>query len=85
MLQYKESAHRFYVLSGESGEEIAKMTFTRISENKATIDHTFVQPSYQGQGIADSLLKRVVDKLKQEGREIIPICSFAIKRLSPPK
>ncbi|OCG09960.1 hypothetical protein A9G13_10680 [Gilliamella sp. wkB178] len=78
-LLYLEASNRFYV--SKDNQEIAEMTFTRIGENKATIDHTYIDPNYRGQGIADKLLNLVVKTLQQENREIIPLCSFAVKKL----
>lgn len=81
LFHYLEDSDRFYVCNS-ANQEIAEMTFTRIGQNKATIDHTYIDPSYRGQGIADELLRLVVNMLQQENREIIPLCSFAIKKLA---
>lgn len=78
-LQYQEDDRRFYVQDND--HEIAEMTFTRIGKNKATIDHTYIDPAYRGQGIAERLLELVVETLQQENREIIPLCSFAVEKL----
>lgn len=78
-LHYLEANNRFYVRNDD--QEIGEMTFTRIGQKKATIDHTYVDPNYRGQGIADELLELVVKTLQQENREIIPLCSFAVKKL----
>ncbi|MDF7666409.1 GNAT family N-acetyltransferase [Orbaceae bacterium ESL0727] len=80
-MQYKQDSNRFYLLL-DNGQEIAEMTFTRVGAHQATIDHTFVDPSYRKQGIADNLLDLVVETLEQENREIIPICSFAVTKLA---
>lgn len=79
-LIYKEDPERFYILDND--KEIAEMTFSRIGQDKATINHTFVDSSYRGQGLADKLLDLTVKKLTEEHREIIPICSFAAKKLN---
>lgn len=79
-LIYKEDPERFYILDND--KEIAEMTFSRIGQDKATINHTFVDSSYRGQGLADKLLDLTVKKLTEEHRKIIPICSFAAKKLN---
>ncbi|OCF97090.1 GNAT family N-acetyltransferase [Gilliamella sp. wkB308] len=79
-LIYKEDPERFYILDND--KEIAEMTFSRIGQDKATINHTFVDSIYRGQGLADKLLDLTVKKLTEEHREIIPICSFAAKKLN---
>ena len=80
-LLYKQEDYRFYVWN-DNNQEIAEMTFTRIGQDKATINHTYTDSVYRGQGIADKLLELVVKKLRQEKREIIPLCSFAKNKLT---
>ncbi|WP_085247245.1 GNAT family N-acetyltransferase [Gilliamella mensalis] len=80
-LHFLEDNERFYVCDANN-KEIAEMTFTRVGNDKATINHTYTDPAYRGQGIADNLLDLVVKRLQQEKREIIPICSFAINKLA---
>jgi uncharacterized protein len=79
-LQYKQDSERFYVCN-DNNQEIAEVAFTRIGQDKATINHTYTVPNYRGQGIADQLLELVINKLRQEKREIIPLCSFAASKL----
>ncbi|OCG45193.1 hypothetical protein A9G28_12635 [Gilliamella sp. Fer1-1] len=79
-LRFLEESNRFYVCDANN-KEIAEMTFTRVGKDKATINHTYTDPTYRGQGIADNLLELVVKRLRQENREIIPICSFAANKL----
>ncbi|MDF7670353.1 GNAT family N-acetyltransferase [Orbaceae bacterium ESL0721] len=80
MLQYLQDDNRIYAKT-DDGQEVAEMTFTRVGDDSATIDHTFVDPNYRGEGIADRLLHLVVEQLKQENRKIIPVCSYAVKKL----
>ncbi|SUC32074.1 Uncharacterised protein [Providencia rettgeri] len=41
------------------------------------IDHTVVDESLKGQGIAKLLVAKVVERMRNEGRKIIPLCPFA--------
>lgn len=41
------------------------------------IDHTVVDESLKGQGIAKRLVAKVVERMREEGRKIIPLCPFA--------
>lgn len=43
------------------------------------IDHTYVDKSYQGQGIATKLVATLVDEARKNGKKIIPLCPFAKK------
>lgn len=42
------------------------------------INHTFVDPSYGGQGIARKLLDCVIEKARKQGVKINPVCSYAV-------
>lgn len=41
------------------------------------IDHTQVDSNYRGQGIANQLVKAVVDAARLAGVKIMPLCPFA--------
>ena len=43
------------------------------------IDHTFVDPAYRGQGLAEKLVEKGVEKARAEKKTIIPLCPFAKK------
>lgn len=60
-----------------SGNVIAEVTFP--TENGvSTIDHTFVDPSLRGEGIAGQLVKMAADKILAEGNKIAATCSYAV-------
>lgn len=63
----------------ETGAMIAEVTFPNVSENIVNIDHTFVDDSLRGQGIAGSLLKAVAQTLRSSHKKAYPTCSYAIK------
>ena len=60
-----------------SGKVIAEVTFPTI-DGVSTIDHTFVDPSLRGGGIAGKLVKLAADKILAEGNEIAATCSYAV-------
>lgn len=55
------------------------VTFPKREDNILDLNHTVVNPSYQGQGIAAKLIKEVVEYAKKEDFKIIPTCSYAEK------
>jgi uncharacterized protein len=81
-MEYLEGENRFYVPGAQGEEDIAEMTFQRQGDDLAIIDHTYVNINYRGQGIADRLFDLVVDKMRKEGRKIVPLCSFAEKQFA---
>lgn len=60
----------------KDGVEIGK-AICQYSENDVNILHVIVEPSMRGNGIAAILVEHVVSDAKNEGKEIIPTCSYA--------
>jgi len=56
---------------------MAEMTYSIASEELIIIDHTEVAPSLKGQGIGKKLLVKIVEKAREEGLKIMPLCPFA--------
>ena len=67
------------VLLSEKGSLLAQITFPYTGEDKKAveIDHTFVDTSLRGQGIAGKLMKEVVNELESRNLKAVPTCSYA--------
>ena len=70
-MEIREGHNKFYI-NDEQGKQIAEIVFVPTGENLAIIEHTDVDESLKGQGIA-----KVVEKMRREKRKIIPLCPFA--------
>ena len=66
----------------EAGQVIAEITFHETTHGVFVIDHTFVDPSLRGQGIASRLVHAAVDEIKKRGGKAQATCSYAAKWLS---
>ena len=75
MFQHKNN--RFF-MNDENGKMVAEITYS-VSDKIIIIDHTFVDPSLRGQGIASKLVDSVVELAKKENKKIIPLCPYAKK------
>lgn len=75
-MEFLQEPNRFY-LEDEQGQTTAEITFTPPHNGILIIDHTGVNDSLRGQGIAQALVKAVVDKARAEDLKIIPLCPFA--------
>ncbi len=53
----------------------------QVRGNAWLIVHTEVAPAFGGQGIARKLVLMVADEAANEGIEVIPVCSYAVKVL----
>ena len=56
-------ANRIYI-NDNDGHMQAEVTFPCINETTVDINHTFVDPSLRGQGIAGKLMKAAYEKMK---------------------
>lgn len=73
---FLQEKNRFYLEDSEK-QLIAEITFTEPNDEFFIIDHTFVDDSLRGKGIAQALVKEVVTKARREQKKILPLCPFA--------
>ena len=77
-MEIKEEKNRFVLLNDEANE-IGEMTWSDAGPDIMIIDHTFVEPEYRGQKLAEKLVLNVVELARREGKKIIPLCPYAKK------
>lgn len=70
--------NRIY-MEDESKKLLAEVTFENIDDNTVEIDHTFVDSSLSGKGIASELINMIALKLRSENKKAVPTCSYAVK------
>lgn len=78
MVVFVEEKNRIYCKDAE-GKMVAEVTFPEVEENVVDINHTFVDDSLRGQGIASQLMEAVAAKAARENLKLIPTCSYAIR------
>ncbi|XOQ44156.1 MAG: N-acetyltransferase domain-containing protein [Clostridium sp.] len=61
----------------QNGTVIAEVTFPEIRGNLVDINHTFVDDSLRGQGVASRLMKETAKMLQAEGKQAMLTCSYA--------
>lgn len=64
------------------GRAIAEITFPEQTPGVFCIDHTFVDDSLRGQGIASQLVERAVAQIRAQNATVTATCSYAKKWLS---
>ena len=68
-----------FIAKDAQGLEAGEVTFTRDGDEVLVINHTGVDPANRGQGVAEELVRHVVEKARNEGLKVEPVCSFAKK------
>lgn len=69
----------------DSGKEVGEVTFPETEHGVFEINHTFVDASMQGKGIAGQLVRRAIDEIKRRGGEVTASCSYAKKYIEKAK
>lgn len=64
------------------GETLAEITFPLVRDGVMDINHTFVNPSLRGQGVAGVLMERAIAYAEAHKLQIIPSCPYAAKWFS---
>lgn len=77
-MDFVKGENRFY-REDDEGNVIAEITYKPIDENTVDADHTFVDPSLRGQGVAEQLVDRLVEEMDNEGKKIKPTCPYVVK------
>ena len=82
MVQHEEHGQRgcFFII--QDGQRIGELTYARISESRAVIDHTEVIPSLRGGGIAGELLDAAAKWARSSNIRLGATCSYAMARFA---
>lgn len=75
-MNYITEANRIYS-TDEKGKVIAEITFPKVSKGVFEIDHTFVDDSLRGQGIAAKLVELAVSEIEKHGGKVTASYSYA--------
>lgn len=65
----------------DRGKQIGECEYSA-SDNVWIISHTFVDPSYEGKGIARKLVMKVIEAARAKGVKIMPLCSYAKRMMA---
>lgn len=64
----------FYI--GENGHRLAEMTYLWANQDQIIANHTWVDDSLRGQGVARQLLDALVEFAREKQLKIVPTCSY---------
>lgn len=75
-MEFKKEKNRIY-MTNEKEKVIAEITFEQKENGVYDINHTFVDESLRGQGIASKLVEEAVKTIKGNGGKVTATCSYA--------
>ena len=73
-MEFQREDGRIYAMQGE--RLLAEVTFPS-RDGVADIQHTFVDDSLRGQGVAGQLLQAAADQIRSDGMKTRLTCSYA--------
>jgi predicted GNAT family acetyltransferase len=59
------------------GKKAGLMTYSWAGDEKIIIDHTEVQPAFNGKGVGKELVYKAVEFAREKNLKILPLCPFA--------
>ncbi len=76
----KNGSRGGFIIKGETGR-FAEMTYSREGDSSMNIDHTQVDESLRGEGVAEKLLDAAVEFARENGLQVTATCPYAKKKL----
>ena len=73
-MEFRKETGRIY--ADRDGQLIAEITFPE-EDGVAVIDHTFVDGSLRGQGVAGQLVRAAADQIRDQGKKARAVCTYA--------
>jgi predicted GNAT family acetyltransferase len=77
-MKFLHETNRIYA-TDENEKIIAEVTFPNVGVNLVNINHTFVDNSLRGQGIASLLMEEAYKEIKKQNKRALATCSYAVK------
>ena len=74
ILEEVDNYGRYDLTNG--GQRLGEMTYLRTAPDRILVNHTFVDPSQRGQGLARKLVDRVVADARETSSKISPSCIY---------
>lgn len=69
-------------LYNTSQELLAEVTFPDIDDYTVNVNHTYVNDSLKGQGVAGELMLALAGKLRNDHKRAVLTCSYAVRWFS---
>lgn len=76
-ITHEEASSGGSFLYMQDGRRMGELTYQRIGDRLVILDHTFVDQSQRGRGLARELLGAIVDWARTTRTRIRPTCSYA--------
>lgn len=76
-IQHIDNETKGFFKAVENEKEAGRMTYSQAGESKFIIDHTEVNPEFNGKGVGKKMVLAAVEYARNNNLKIIPLCPFA--------
>lgn len=76
-MEFIHESNRIVVYSTDN-KVLAEVDFPKESDGAVNVNHTFVDDSLRGQGVAGKLMEELVSELRKHGFKAKLTCSYAV-------
>jgi predicted GNAT family acetyltransferase len=76
-IQIKERENKGFAIAQIEGKKAGMMTYSIPQSDFIIVDHTEVEPEFNGQGVGKQLLYKIVEMAREKKLKILPLCPFA--------
>lgn len=75
-VEHQENDSRGAFCIQRDGQRVAEMTYSRTNPSLIVVDHTYVDPSLRGHGVARQLQDAMVAWARENDTKVVPVCSY---------
>lgn len=76
-MDIRHGENRFYLIDTDTHQETGEITYSKVEDGVIAIDHTRVDESFQGHGLARRLFNALLDYADLNNLKIVPVCEYA--------
>ena len=77
IIEHKSGETKGYFKVSEDNLEMGRMTYSWAGPDRMIIDHTEVNPGFNGRGVGLKMVLEAVAFARSNNKKILPLCPFA--------
>ncbi len=75
-IKHKDNKKEGTFIARKDGVDCGEMTYFWSNDDTFVINHTYVEPAFEGKGVGKELFNAAVSFARNSNSKIVPVCSF---------